>query len=158
MRNEKRRGYYLLKSFASYPGHSSRSNSLSNVISLAFRTIAVAATIQSGSLSLMARRRAMVSFFTSLVVRKITAFVSNTKRFSVIPFGPKFSLVSYSVTKGVRGKNSEIPGDWLAVLFGNRSKGNDGSPCRYFTGYINYETPANRDIYCLCNTHGLNIA
>jgi len=36
----------MLKLFTSYPGHSSRSSSLSNVRSLAFKTIAVAAMIK----------------------------------------------------------------------------------------------------------------
>ena len=43
-----------------------------------------------------------------LAVRKMTAFVSSTKRFLFIPLVSKFSLISHSITVGVRGKNAKI--------------------------------------------------
>ena len=164
---------------ALYLGHSRRSNSLSAVRSTAFKAMAVAATMQSGSLILMARRSVIASFFTApvrpiteilseikarsfsyssggsaglannsisvialinrsallssscrpdeialpLVVRKMTALVSSTKRFSVSPFVPEFPLVRYSIAVGIRRENAEIPRNWRALHCGQSPGG-----------------------------------
>ena len=65
-------------SFTLKPVHSRQSNFSSAVSSVALRTMAVAATIQSGSLCFTVRRRVMVSFFISSV-RSIMEILSDKK-------------------------------------------------------------------------------
>jgi len=148
------------------PDQLRRSNSLSAVRSTESRTIAVAATIQSGNLSLTLRR---------------SAIVSSTKRLSVIPFVPNRPLVSYTVAVGIRRKYAEKIGKRPAVRIGgffNRSlqsifkgtvgfadcglfcrrKGKNRLSRRYFARHVNGQPVADRYFYSLRNAHGENIA
>jgi len=140
MRNEE--GNYTML-FTLKPCHSRRSSFTSNVSSMALRTILVAATIQSGSLCLAVRRRAIVSFF--LV--------------------PKASLVSYTVPISVRRNNAEIRRNGLAAWGGgllpisrSRCKGNNSLSHRYFTGYVNGNPVAGGHFNSLFYGHKVNIA
>ena len=160
---------YSLGLLAIYPDQARRSNPVSAVNSTAFRTIAVAATIQSGSLSLLLRRSAIVSFLwikLPFVVRKITALVSSTKRFSLIPFVPKFPLVSHPITVCSRRKDTEISGYWCTVrgcfcrwCFGrpNEFKTGDRS-CWYFRRNFNSNPTASGYFNRLFDGHKLNVA
>ena len=154
------------------PCHSRRSSLTSDVSSVALRTILAAATIQSGNLCRTLRRRAIVSFFISsvrsimeiLLVRKITALVSSTKRLLIIPLVPKASLVSYAVAISVRGKNAEIRRNRLSAWRGglhlmSRSwrKGNNSPSHRYFAGHVNGQPMAGRYFNRLLDGHKASV-
>ena len=100
-----------------------------------------------------------------LVVRKITALVSSTKRFLVIPLVPDVSLVSYAIAVSVRGNNAKILrngfaawGNGLRPMNRSRCKGKNSPSRRYFGGYVNNQPVVNRNFYCLRNAHKENIA
>ena len=191
----------MYRFFLLYPGQFRRSNSVSAVSSTAFRTIAVAAIIQSGSLSLVLRRSEIVSFLMALVSsitrilsdrrerrfsfssddsaglannsislitlinrsaslssarrnyiasgsKKITALVSSTKGLSVIPFVPELPLVSHPIAIGIRGKDTKIMRNWLAVGIGGFFR------C-HLQGFLNSTDAASRQLGCPFGTISL---
>jgi hypothetical protein len=149
-----------------------RRNSFSSAVSsVALRTMAVAATMQSGSLCFMDKSASSNSFSRSegitlpFVVRKITALVSNTKRLLVIPLVPEISLVSYSIAINTRRKNTKILRNRSTTFrcglrFPDRSRKKDYfSPSRRnFGRNVNSQPVACRYLYSLCNAHKVNIA
>ena len=155
------------------PGRDRLSKCSSSVRRIASKTMEVAATMLSGSLSLVERRNSM-AFFSIFSFIADSPLVRNAvstknalarskeprKRLAVRVGGFFFRhLQGFLNSAGVTaGQRSSVKFSFWRPFGGSRTKGKHNRPRRYFAGHVNSQPVAGRYLYGLRYGHGESIA